>query len=205
MGSLKQGLLLAILPQAVLSAHVIFSAALSPQLVARHFDSGSVFSVAIDNAHSISGIANRNLSADIEGQVGDAISVPPVVQSFIDAYKDGKTKEALAVIFDPLLKLINEIPANTDKEKGDKDRVLDAFMAMRGMLRTQMSGPKGDSDPPREIRVLRSFKADKGKVRVHLMIQHSKYVYYMRLITQETPVGVIITNIGFGEQDIFND
>jgi hypothetical protein len=58
-----------------------------------------------------------------------------------------------------LLKFINEIPANTDKEKGDKDRVLDTFMAMRGMLRTQMSGPKGGSDPPREIRVMRSIKA----------------------------------------------
>jgi hypothetical protein len=200
------GLLMTILPQAVLSAFLIFPAGISPQLLVSHFDSGSVLSAVFDSPKliALSDIANTNPSSNIEGQVGDTVSVPPIVQTFINAYQDGKTKEALSVIFDPLLKLINEIPAETDKEKGDKDRLLDALAAMRGMLRTQMTGPQGDPERPKEIVVMRSFKTDKDKVRVHLRIQHSKYVYYMRLVAQQTPIGVVITNIGFGQQDIFD-
>lgn len=202
----SEGLLMTILPQAALSAILVLSAGASPQLLIGHFDSGSALLAVFESPTLIasSDIPNAHPSSTIEGQVGDAVSVPPVVQSFIKAYKDGRTKEALAAIFDPLLKLINEIPAETDKEKGDKDRLLDTFAAMRGMLRTQMTGPNGDADPPQEIRVIRSFKEDHEKVRVHLKIQHSKSVYYMRLVAQQTPIGVIITNIGFGDQDVFN-
>lgn len=100
---------MAILSQAVLNALIVFSAALSPQLLVRHFDLGSVLSVAFDNPKFIpsSGVVNPYQSATIEGQVGDGVSVPPVVQSFIDAYKDGKINESLPVYYDPLLKLIN--------------------------------------------------------------------------------------------------
>ncbi|MFN7632065.1 MAG: hypothetical protein ACK5Q7_13860 [Cyanobacteriota bacterium] len=191
-------------PQAILSAFLVLSAGASPQLLIKHFDSGSVLSAVFDSPKLIasSGVTNTNPSSTIKGQVGDAVPVPRIVQSFIDAYKAGKIKDALAVIFDPMLKLINEIPADTEKEKGDKDRILDAFSAMRLMLRNQMTGPKGDSDPPKEIQVIRSFKEDKDKVRVHLKIQHSNYVYYMRLSAQQTAIGEIITNIGFGGQDI---
>ncbi|MFN9427292.1 MAG: hypothetical protein ACK6BM_10360 [Cyanobacteriota bacterium] len=72
------------------------------------------------------------------------------------------------------------------------------------LLRNQMTGPKGDSDPPKEIQLMRSFKEDKDKVPVHLKIQHSNYVYYMRLAAQQTPLGDLITNIGFGGQDMLD-
>lgn len=137
-----------------------------------------------------------------EGRVGDDVAVPPIVQSFIQAYKAGRVKEALAVIFDPLLALVNNASETSESER---DQLLDALAAMRGMLRVKMGGSKGDLYRPVEIRVIRSFKIEKDRVRVHLMIQHKDDTYCLRLITQNTPVGVIVMNIGFGDKSMFDE
>lgn len=191
-----------------MSVLVVLSTPVAPHVVVREFDSGSVLSMVLDSPRGAI-VSSRKDPADtaatFSGEVGDDVPVPPIVQSFIDAYREGRTKDALAVIFDPLLKLVNDMPAKTAQETGDKDRLLDAVSTIRGMLRIKMSGQSGNSVLPKEIRVLRSFRSEAEKIRVHLLIRHDEYDYYMRLVSQVTPIGVIITNVGFGGKDTLGE
>lgn len=186
----------------------IFSAGLPPTVSIEHFDSGSSIPYLLSKALPVSPLkSNINTNTDPPippSTVGDSVPLPPVVQLFINAYEAGKVTEALGVIFDPMLKLVNEMSVATPKEQEDKEKLVDMLSVMRGMMRMQMSGPKGDARPPKQIVVMKSFRLAADQVRIHLSIRHDDYTYYIRLVTQDTPNGVMITNVGFGDADILS-
>jgi hypothetical protein len=73
-------------------------------------------------------------------------------------------------------------------------------------MKWKLSAAVRNFGPP-QIDVLRSFRADKNTDRVHLRIRHRDYTFFIKLTTTETPIGVIVNGISFGDDqaDIFGD
>lgn len=139
--------------------------------------------------------------------VGDEVPVPAVIQRFITLYQEGKVDEAVALLWDPLERIFREQSQNsTASDKAQMEEVKEKLPLLRAMMKWKLSAAVRNFGPP-QIDVLRSFRADKNTDRVHLRIRHRDYTFFIKLTTTETPIGVIVNGISFGDDqaDIFGD
>jgi hypothetical protein len=83
--------------------------------------------------------------------------------------------------------------------------MVEMVMTIRGMLKLKIQQLNKGNGPLQSIVVARSFKKDKDKDRVHLIIHHGKSAYFLKLEVTRTPAGPLITDIGFGDDanDLF--